>query len=119
MKLIIAGSRDLEPSYGFIMDSIKMLGITNIKEVVSGCASGVDHEGEHWASHASVPIKRFPANWTKHGKAAGPIRNIQMAEYADCLLLIWDGESKGSYSMKTEMEKLNKPIYEIILKKES
>lgn len=61
--------------------------------------------------------KEFPADWKAHGKAAGPIRNKQMAEYADALLLIWDGESKGSASMKNEMLKLNKPVYEVIIKR--
>lgn len=119
MKLIIAGGATLFPSYGFIMDSIKMLGITNIKEVVSGCCVGVDQEGEHWASHAGVPVKHFPANFKEHGDRAVTLSNIGMAEYGDCLLLIWDGESAGSYSMRTEMQKLNKPIYEVILTKES
>ena len=58
----------------------------------------------------------FKAEWTIHGKAAGPIRNRKMAEYGDALLLIWDGTSKGSSNMKIEMEKRNKPIYEIIIK---
>lgn len=117
MKLIIAGGRDINPTYGFIDCSIKMLGITNINEIVCGGATGVDAEGAHWAGHQEVPVKMFPANWEKFGKSAGPIRNIEMAEYGDVLLLIWDGISKGSYSMKTEMEKLEKPIYEVIVKK--
>jgi hypothetical protein len=39
-----------------------------------------------------------------------------MADYADALLLIWDGESKGSANMKKNMEKQNKKVYEVILK---
>ena len=39
-----------------------------------------------------------------------------MAAYANALLLIWDGESKGRKSMKSEMAKLDKPIYEIIIR---
>ena len=35
---------------------------------------------------------RFDTDWNKHGRAAGPIRNKQMAEYGDALLIIWDGE---------------------------
>lgn len=115
MKLIIAGSRILKPDYGFIQSAIKMLNIHNITEVVCGGAEGVDSEGQHWASHANVPVKIMRADWDKHGKAAGPIRNKQMAEYADELLLIWNGDSKGSLSMRKEMAKLNKPIYEIII----
>jgi len=61
----------------------------------------------------------FPADWDTHGRAAGPIRNKQMAEYGDALLLIWDGESRGSANMKSNMKKLGKPVYEIIIKGES
>ena len=50
-----------------------------------------------------------------NGKAAGHVRNKKMAEYGDALLLIWDGKSKGSANMKKEMQKLNKPIYEVTL----
>lgn len=116
IKLIIAGSRTLAPSCNFIMDAIKSLKIYNIDEVVSGCARGVDTEGEHWASHFGAKIKRFPADWDTHGKAAGAIRNKQMADYADALLLIWDGSSRGSANMREQMLKQNKPVYEVILK---
>lgn len=119
MRLIIAGSRTLTPSYGFIVGAIKLLGITNISEVVSGGAEGVDTEAQHFASHLWVEFKLFPADWIKHGKSAGPKRNRQMAEYGDVLLLIWDGESRGSSNMKQEMLKLKKPVYEVILRNEN
>lgn len=121
MRLIIAGTRTLSPDMGFIWSAIKMLNITHshgmINEVVSGCAEGVDTEGYHWASHWDIPVKQFRPDWNKHGKAAGPIRNEEMAKYGDVLLLIWDGESKGSANMKSQMKKLKKPVYEILLKK--
>ncbi len=120
MKLIIAGGRD------FTYISTSMIGSfleahsiywRNIEQVVSGGASGVDTAGENFANIVDIEIERFPADWNTHGKAAGPIRNKQMAEYADALLLIWDGESRGSASMKNEMLKLGKPVYEIIIRK--
>jgi hypothetical protein len=92
-----------------------MFHIQDIKEIVSGGAIGVDKEGEHFASHMDLPIKRFLPDWDKYGKGAGPIRNKEMAQYGDVLLLIWNGDSHGSKSMEREMKKLNKPVYEIIL----
>lgn len=122
MKLIIAGSRTLKPSFGFIRSAMEMLWVSKhgpITEIVSGCAEGVDSEGEHWASHYERQVIRFPADWKKHGRAAGPIRNKQMADYADALLLIWDGQSRGSSNMKQEMLKLKKPVYEVVLRNEN
>lgn len=126
MKLIIAGSRTLNVSHFFIRDVLVNLGFkvslgedSKIDEIVSGTANGIDLSGEKFAKRYVFGLKRFPADWDSLGKAAGHIRNKQMAEYADALLLIWDGESKGSANMKKEMEKLGKPVYEIIVTTES
>lgn len=121
MKLIIAGSRTMNMTAGHIDMLVRYLKIDNITEIVSGCAAGIDQAAiqYHYLVYPHNPectLKRFPANWDEHGKAAGPIRNKEMAKYADTLLLIWDGKSKGSANMKKEMTKLGKPIYEVIIK---
>lgn len=118
MNLIIAGSRTLSPDPKSIYECLYYLHKCPflIEQVVSGGASGVDKYAEYFAKEYKLDIKIFKADWVTHGKAAGPIRNKQMAEYADALLLIWDGESRGSANMKKEMLKLNKPIYEVIIK---
>ena len=120
MKLIIAGSRSYEtdePANFIRMTLNLLLDSASETEIVSGGCAGIDKMGEAYAKWFNVPIKEFPADWEKHGRSAGPIRNREMAEYADVLVLIWNGKSKGSGGMKKEMEKLNKPIYEVILKK--
>lgn len=121
MKLIIAGSRKIQINPWFAIEGlVQSVGLkrSEISEIISGTATGIDQSGEILANSVwHKPIKRFPADWDTHGKAAGPIRNKQMAEYADALLLIWDGESRGSRNMKETMLKLNKPVYEVILKK--
>lgn len=48
-------------------------------------------------------MKQFKSDWEKHGKAAGPIRNKKMAEYADAVILFPGG--KGTASMKKEAER--------------
>jgi hypothetical protein len=123
MKLIIAGSRDLTIDPMLVKDLYfyAFPGTGLLEEIVSGNSGNVDIAGERWAasSNGSIKVTLFPADWNTHGKAAGPIRNRQMAEYADALLLIWDGESRGSANMKKEMQKLKKPIYEVILRTEN
>lgn len=70
-----------------------------VTEVVSGCCRGVDRAGEEWARQRGIPVKRFPANWKKFGVAAGPIRNAEMAEYAEALVAIPTGVSRGTRDM--------------------
>lgn len=117
MKLIIAGSRTLNPSVATIKFLIKDF---NIKpsEIVTGTANGVDNKGEVYAGHANLNVTRFPAKWNTYGKSAGIHRNNEMANYADALLLIWDGLSKGSKHMRSLAEKYNIPLYEVILRQE-
>ena len=109
MKVIIAGSREIT-DYGFVAAVIKRSGF-DITEVVSGTAHGVDRLGEQWAVQNGVPIKYMPPDWNLHGKAAGPIRNKEMAEYADAAVLVWNGESSGTKNMLENMQKIGKPYF--------
>lgn len=106
MKTIIAGSRRIaSPAARRFLDaSIRALPWT-ITEVVSGRARGVDTMGESWAQAHDIPIKQFAPRWYPDGPhggvdlGAGLRRNEEMATYADALLAIWDGYSKGTKHM--------------------
>lgn len=98
MRVIIAGSRTL----GLIAVSKALADCPfaeDIDQVISGCATGVDMAGEEWAAFIGIPVKRFPANWDLHGKRAGFLRNKQMAGYAQGLVAVWDGKSRGTADM--------------------
>lgn len=100
MITIIAGSRSITSP--FIINAAMALVPWEISEVVSGCADGPDTLGEWWACDNLINIKRFPvsqADWDQYGKSAGPRRNEQMAKYADALVAIHDGVSKGTQHM--------------------
>lgn len=110
MKVIIAGSRNLELGVFSMRDIVNASGF-DITEVVSGTARGVDSSGEHWAEYHDIPVKRFPADWKRFGKSAGAIRNAQMAHYADALIAIWDGESRGTKNMIDIANKKRLKVY--------
>lgn len=125
MKLIIAGSRDLEICGEHICDYLDYFQL-NPEEIVTGNSGNVDKAGNEFAEDnfrysqyekCSYILTLFSPDWNKHGKAAGPIRNREMAQYSDALLIVWNGESRGSKNMKEEMLKLDKPVYEIVLRK--
>jgi len=73
--------------------------VDQITLVVSGTAPGADQAGEQWAEAHNLPVERYPADWTAHGRAAGPIRNRHMAGLADALVAVWDEQSPGTKSM--------------------
>jgi len=113
MKLVIAGSRSLKipPKTITRICEKSQINTELLTEVVSGKARGVDTSGENFAKSINVTVKDFPADWNKYGKAAGAIRNRQMAEYCDVAIIIWDGYSSGSLNMMNEMDRLRKPYY--------
>ena len=108
LKVIIAGSREFEDYY-FLEKKLNHIfskwPFSEI-EVVSGGAKGVDHLGEMYAEAKGCALKVFPADWNEHGKAAGPIRNKQMAEYATHLVAFWDGKSRGTKNLIDTAKKL-------------
>lgn len=118
MKCIIAGSRTATVEQ--VIKALELCPFTeDITEVVSGCARGADSYGELIAEEYNISVKKFPAQWNVYGRGAGYIRNAEMAEYADSLVLVWDGSSTGSSSM-LELAKKNKMktfVYNISTKK--
>lgn len=98
MKVIVAGSRDASPDA--VRQALAVCPWSSLISVVlSGTAPGADQEGERWAEERKLLVERYPADWKTFGKRAGPLRNKQMAENADGLVAIWDGQSRGTLNM--------------------
>lgn len=113
-KIIVAGGRDfndywyLNLKVGEVLasDECYFYGMAGDHaryddvEIVSGGARGADFLGERFAEENFIPLKKFPADWDAHGRAAGIIRNEEMARYADMLIaFLSDPPSKGTSNM--------------------
>jgi hypothetical protein len=130
MRVIFSGSRHvwLKP------DDIDRLVIESgfvVHEAVCGCADGVDKSVGHcqvgyprrwvkagecrehplsthgWACLRGKLVAHFPAEWGKYGRAAGPVRNGEMAEYArqdegGACLAVPALDSVGTWDMITQ-----------------
>lgn len=109
VNLVVAGSRTVEPDPRWLDAVIE----TCVADwwpqaedvtIVSGCAPGVDTAGELAAQRIGYAVRRFPADWKRYGRAAGPFRNAEMARAADGALVVVDGEpTPGSSNMVTRM----------------
>ena len=90
MKLLIAGSRsiksfDLSPYVPADADLI-----------ITGGASGIDTLAEAWAAERGIPTLTVKPCYEKYGRAAPILRDEEMVDMADAVLVIWDGVSRGS-----------------------
>ena len=98
-NVIIAGSRDFN-DYPLLAEKCSKL-FANKKPtaIVCGEARGADSLGKRYAKENGIPVLSFPADWDKHGKRAGYLRNCEMVENADALVAFWDGNSRGTMHM--------------------
>lgn len=109
MKVIVAGSRGIT-NYAIVKKAILDSKFSLI-EIVSGGARGVDVLGERFATEHKLSVKRFIPDWDGLGKSAGFVRNKEMADYADALIAIWDGESRGTKNMIATMQTQGKKVF--------
>ena len=112
-KVVIAGCRDYnnyDEAKEYIDSCLKNIRSKNNIVIISGCASGADALGERYALENGYEVEKFPADWSKYGRGAGPIRNRKMAESADIVICFWDGKSRGTRSMIQNAEKYGKDI---------
>ena len=98
--MIVAGGRYFQPTSDSVAALDLISSVYPIMEVVSGGARGADAFGESWARRRGLTVKQFPAEWHKHGNAAGPIRNEQMAKYAVGGVAVLFPGGSGTASMR-------------------
>lgn len=110
MRIIIAGSRNAPNSLELIEKHI-MAPEWSIDEIVSGMSGNVDLAAVEYARKNKIKLKKFYAQWGEYGRAAGPIRNEEMALYADGLLAIWDRKSRGTEDMIDKAMFYNLDVY--------
>ncbi len=80
MRLLVCGGRDFDNRHGLfrVLDGIASR--NNVKAIIHGAARGADKLAGEWAKRNLVEELAFPADWERHPKAAGPIRNQQMLD---------------------------------------
>ena len=107
MKLAIVGSRkcpaiDLASYIECMPDMI-----------ISGGAIGVDTLARQYAEQNKITIIEFLPEYSKYGRKAPLLRNIQIVENCDSVIAFWDGKSHGTKFTIDYAKKLGK-IFKII-----
>lgn len=97
MRTIVAGSRGIT-DYAVVEAALAQCP-WEITTVLSGRAFRVDRLGELWAQRRGLEVEVYPANWKAYGELAGFVRNVYMAQRAEALVAVWDGECNGTGHM--------------------
>lgn len=101
VKVLVTGRRDFQ-NLDYLERELIALGPTVI---VHGFAPGADTCANTVARKHGIECRRYPADWTTHGRAAGPIRNRAMfkAEHRPDepidVCLAFPGTGKGTHDM--------------------
>ena len=93
MRIAIVGSREF-PEMDMVREFVAALPSDAV--VISGGARGVDSVAEEAAGTRGLETVIFPAEWDRHGKKAGFLRNKDIVAAADKVVAFWDGKSKGT-----------------------
>lgn len=65
------------------------------------CPTGADRIAQDICDRSGIATERHPADWNKHGKAAGPIRNQEMVDSGvDICYAFSKGGSRGTKDCK-------------------
>jgi predicted Rossmann fold nucleotide-binding protein DprA/Smf involved in DNA uptake len=110
MKMVVAGSRFAELGAEDLAKLDAIHAAEGVTELASGGAKGVDQAAEVWAESRGIPVRRFKPDWQRYGRGAGPVRNREMATYAD-LVVVFPGGS-GTRNMLSEAKKAGKRVFD-------
>lgn len=109
MKLVVAGGRDRSLCEADLARLDEIHAAEGVSELVSGGAKGVDREAEAWAKSRGIPVRQFKPDWKRFRRGAGPVRNRDMAHYADAVAVFPGGA--GTRNMLQEAKRAGKRVF--------
>lgn len=104
MKVAIVGSRTLTQW------DIEGCLPENVTEMVSGGAAGIDALARAYSGEHGIRLTEFLPDYPRYGKSAPLKRNLQIIEYSDLVIAVWDGKSKGTRFVIENCRKRHKEI---------
>lgn len=108
MKIAVIGSRNLQ------IDNLEKYLPEGTSEIVSGGARGIDTCARKYALKNNLRLTEFLPEYEKYGRNAPLKRNLEIIDYADCVIAFWDGKSRGTKYVIDNCRLIGKKIRVII-----
>jgi hypothetical protein len=112
MRILVCGGRDYTDERRVFHELDTLHDGVNVTHVIVGGARGADQLGLQWAVSRAIPRTVVPADWERHGKSAGPIRNAKMLSKRPDLVVAFPG-GKGTANMIQISRKAGVEVREI------
>ncbi len=109
--IAIVGSRDIKcVNFDLYLDK------SNIAQVISGAANGVDTLAAEWARRNRIELVEYKPNYKVFGKRAPLVRDEEMVKACDIVIAFWNGKSTGTLYTIKYAKKINRKVivHEII-----
>ncbi len=110
MKIAVVGARQY-PNADRVRAFIRSL--PPDWEIVSGGADGVDTWAQEEAEMEHRSFTVFYADWDRVGRAAGMLRNTEIATYCDACVAFVDGPSRGTLDTVKKAAGQRKPVWTV------
>lgn len=112
-KLIVAGGRDFDNAE--LMSRV-LYALSDVEfadkaiSIVSGMAKGADALAYMFAHKLDIKVYEFPAQFHRYGARASYVRNENMGEFSDGLLVFVREQSREIKHLINVMHHINKPV---------
>ena len=110
-RLLITGGRDFTDAAvieGALMDIEQRPDV-----IIHGDAAGADRVAGQVAAKLGLEVWKFPANWARYGRSAGPRRNYQMIQEGRPTHVLAFPGGAGTANMVKQASKAGLPIRRI------
>jgi hypothetical protein len=110
MRVLVCGGRDYADKDRLRGELSLLHAVLSFDTVIHGNCGQVDHKtmrvvrgadlmAKEWALDSGIMQVPYPADWTTHGKAAGPLRNQAMLDHGKPDLVVKFAGNRGTADM--------------------
>lgn len=108
-KVLVCGGRDFADR-GLVFAALDAIAAKGPVHIIQGGAEGADGLAREWAQSRYVTLTTYHANWRKHGKGAGPIRNaVMLRESVPHVVIAFPG-GRGTADMVRRAKLADVPV---------
>jgi predicted polyphosphate/ATP-dependent NAD kinase len=113
-RVLVTGGRDYQDRATVYRVLDELHASRCIECLIEGGATGADTLAREWAKAHLAPENRIreDANWKKHGRAAGPIRNAEMLRHNPSLVIAFPG-GKGTADMVAKARRAKVEVWTV------